>query len=324
MKKILLIGILVLVFLLYGSYVFCPGLNRGFIPDSQAGLIQLTSFREVEEKQFINDAEKLFGEVKGNLSKKDLELTPERIVEVEAAPSLFEQIKEHRVKRGENLTLIARKYNIDIDTLIGANDISSVNRINEGEILFILPVKGILYKINPGESIWTISRQFEIGMDSIIEANNIKNPELVKPGILLLLPGAKPELGYGDMIADSFIRPVGDQARISSYYGSRWGRMHEGIDFAVSTGTLVKASRSGMVIYSGWASGYGNTIVIEHQKGIRTLYAHNSRLVVHGGQQVGKGQLIAYSGNTGNSTGPHLHFEIQINGKPVDPMIYLQ
>jgi murein DD-endopeptidase MepM/ murein hydrolase activator NlpD len=100
--------------------------------------------------------------------------------------------------------------------------------------------------------------------------------------------------------------------------------MHEGIDYAVNTGTGVRASRSGKVVYSGWASGYGETIIIEHQKGIRTLYAHNSRLLAHSGEWVEQGEVIARSGNTGHSTGPHLHFEIQINGKPVNPLSYLQ
>lgn len=240
---------------------------------------------------------------------------PERV-------SLLEKIKIHRVKKGDNLWEIARLYDIDIDTIIGANDITNMNRIQVGDIIKILPVKGIIYKVNPGESLWTISRQFDISIDRIVKANAIIDPDLVQPGTTLILPGAKPEFGYQDRLSRRFIRPT--SARISSYYGMRWGRMHEGLDFAVNTGSPIRAARSGKVVYSGWVSGYGRTIVIEHQKGVRTLYAHNSRLLVYGGQWVERGQKIALSGNSGRSTGPHLHFEIQINGKPVNPLNYLK
>jgi murein DD-endopeptidase MepM/ murein hydrolase activator NlpD len=236
--------------------------------------------------------------------------------------SLLDQVQEYRVRKGDNLWNIARNYGIDIDTIIGANDITNMNQIKPGDIIQILPVKGIVYKINPGESLWTISRQFGIGIEEIVKANAIGNPDLVKPGCLLILPGAKPEFGYQERLQQRFIKPV--NARISSYFGMRWGKMHEGIDYAVNTGTNVRASRSGKVVYSGWASGYGETIIIEHQKGIRTLYAHNSRLLAHSGEWVEQGEVIARSGNTGHSTGPHLHFEIQINGKPVNPLSYLQ
>jgi murein DD-endopeptidase MepM/ murein hydrolase activator NlpD len=85
----------------------------------------------------------------------------------------------------------------------------------------------------------------------------------------------------------------------------------------------VKASGEGRVVYSGWARGYGKTIIIEHQKGMRTLYAHNSKLIVNTGDRVSKGDLIAKSGNTGNTTGPNVHFEVQVNGRPVDPLSYI-
>ncbi len=331
MKKILIGGLFLVILLFYGSYAFGPGLETELIPRGQAGLVK-ENREDFHDKEVI-DNQKIKEEnnqkINENLTKlvdnkkpekESKKATTVKVSRVEL--SLFDRIQEHRVKKGENLWLIANKYNIDVDTIIGSNDITNKNRINEGDILVILPVKGILYKINPGESIWTISRQFGLSMDNIIKANAVTNPDFVKPGRLLLLPGAKPELGYNDSINKSFITPVGN-ARISSYYGMRWGRMHEGIDYAVNTGTPVKAAQGGMVIYSGWASGYGNTVVIEHRKGVRTLYAHNSRTIVYGGQWVEQGQLIAYSGNTGRSTGPHLHFEIQINGKPVDPLSYL-
>jgi murein DD-endopeptidase MepM/ murein hydrolase activator NlpD len=117
--------------------------------------------------------------------------------------------------------------------------------------------------------------------------------------------------------------------RISSPFGWRMHpilrkkKYHSGIDLAVSTGTAVKAADSGRVLVSGWQGGYGNFIALDHGKGISTCYGHNSRLLVKAGELVKKGQTIALSGNTGLSTGPHLHFEVRVNGNPVNPLGYL-
>ncbi len=110
---------------------------------------------------------------------------------------------------------------------------------------------------------------------------------------------------------------------VTSVFGFRWGRMHEGIDIAVGNGTSVVASASGTVLVAGWSGGYGNLVVIDHGNGIATAYGHNTNVTVGVGQTVSQGQLIAYSGNTGHSTGPHVHFEVRVNGSPVDPLGYL-
>jgi murein DD-endopeptidase MepM/ murein hydrolase activator NlpD len=110
---------------------------------------------------------------------------------------------------------------------------------------------------------------------------------------------------------------------VTSGFGWRWGRMHEGIDIAVPTGTPVVASAAGRVIHAGWLGGYGNLVVIDHGGGVATAYGHNSSIAVGYGSSVGQGQVIAYAGSTGNSTGPHVHFEVRVNGSPVDPLGYL-
>jgi murein DD-endopeptidase MepM/ murein hydrolase activator NlpD len=125
----------------------------------------------------------------------------------------------------------------------------------------------------------------------------------------------------GAASAAGFVWPV--HGILTSYYGWRWGRMHEGIDIAVSNGTPVVAAAAGTVIVAGWMGGYGNLVVVDHGGGISTAYGHNTTVTVGVGQQVAQGQLIAYSGNTGNSTGPHVHFEVRINGGAVDPLGYL-
>lgn len=110
---------------------------------------------------------------------------------------------------------------------------------------------------------------------------------------------------------------------LTSGFGYRWGRMHEGIDIAVPEGTPIRAAKSGTVIMASYNGGYGNYTCIDHGSGLSTCYAHQSGFVAGSGQSVSQGQIIGYSGNTGSSTGPHLHFEVRVNGAAQDPMGYL-
>lgn len=119
------------------------------------------------------------------------------------------------------------------------------------------------------------------------------------------------------------------QGKVTSRYGYRkspfTGRssFHDGIDIAAPIGTPIRAAASGVVTYAGWRAGYGQTVMLEHGYGFRTLYGHNSRLAVKKGARVEKGDIIAYVGNTGQSTGPHLHYEVYVNGKRQNPANYL-
>ena len=110
---------------------------------------------------------------------------------------------------------------------------------------------------------------------------------------------------------------------ITSPFGWRWGRMHQGIDIGVPSGTPIKAAASGTILYCGWEEGYGNLVVIDHGGNIATAYGHQSSIAVTCGQHVDQGQTIGYVGCTGHCTGPHLHFEVRVDGNPVDPMGYL-
>lgn len=110
---------------------------------------------------------------------------------------------------------------------------------------------------------------------------------------------------------------------VVSPYGWRWGRIHEGIDIAVPSGTTIAAAASGTVIYAGWLEGYGNLVVVDHGGGLATAYAHESAIAVGGGQVVTQGQALGYVGCTGHCFGPHLHFEVRVNGAAVDPLGYL-
>jgi murein DD-endopeptidase MepM/ murein hydrolase activator NlpD len=121
--------------------------------------------------------------------------------------------------------------------------------------------------------------------------------------------------------ASGLVWPV--SGPITSPFGMRWGSLHPGIDIGVPTGTPIKAAAAGKVIYCGWMSGYGNLVMIDHGGGIATLYGHQSRIASSCDEDVAQGQIIGYTGCTGFCTGPHLHFEVRVNGTPVDPLGYL-
>ncbi|NHQ72949.1 peptidoglycan DD-metalloendopeptidase family protein [Roseovarius gahaiensis] len=121
-----------------------------------------------------------------------------------------------------------------------------------------------------------------------------------------------------------FAVPLKGSFRYTSGYGMRWGRMHKGTDFAAPHGTPIYATADGVVIHAGWQSGYGRMVKIQHEFGIETRYAHNSKLFVKKGERVSRGQKIAAMGNTGRSTGTHLHYEVRVGGKAVNPMTYIK
>jgi len=121
-----------------------------------------------------------------------------------------------------------------------------------------------------------------------------------------------------------FDHPVKNSFRFTSGFGPRWGRMHNGADFAGPIGTPIYATADGVVTKAGWSSGYGRLITIQHEFGIETRYAHLNRIRVNVGERVSRGERIGDMGNSGRSTGPHLHYEVRVGGRPVNPMIYIR
>ena len=134
-------------------------------------------------------------------------------------------------------------------------------------------------------------------------------------------PAPTPPPGRSNSGPSGFAWPAAGS--VTSSYGWRWGRMHEGIDIGAGSGAPIRAAASGTVIYCGWMSGYGNLVVVDHGGGVSTAYAHQSTTAVTCGQNVSQGSTVGYIGSTGNSTGPHLHFEVRVRGAAVDPMGYL-
>jgi murein DD-endopeptidase MepM/ murein hydrolase activator NlpD len=125
----------------------------------------------------------------------------------------------------------------------------------------------------------------------------------------------------GRVSGAGLIWPVGGP--VTSGFGMRWGRMHQGIDIGAGYGAPIHAAKAGTVIFVGQMSGYGNVVIIDHGGGFSTLYAHQSQLAASDGASVGQGDVVGYIGSTGHSTGPHLHFETRVNGSPQNPRNYL-
>ncbi len=233
------------------------------------------------------------------------------------------EIREHVVKRGETLSHIARNFGVSIDTICGSNNLKSYDLISEGTHLKIPNKDGILYKMNRGASIVSVAQQYRIPLKKILAQNSIRNPDFIAVGSTVFIPDAKPQ-----NIVSGFMWPSNSRF-ITCGYGWRrnpynWNEreFHMGLDIRASY-EWVKASKYGVVSFSGWLGGYGKAIIVAHPNGWKTLYAHLSRIIVRNGQYVKQGQTIGRSGNTGRSTGPHLHFEVIKRGRHENPYRYL-
>jgi len=254
-------------------------------------------------------------------------VVPERMQVMDQKP-IIEPVKVriHTVQEGETLGGIAEKYMIDVDTLQAANDNLSEN-IHQGDQVVILPSRGMLHTADMGDTLWSIANVYGVGVDTIKTANHKTGDELTIGEKIFIPGGKKPQNNERQLArADNPVsRSVGERfalptvGELTSSFGYRWGRLHEGIDLANDVGTKIRAARAGRVVYAGWYSGYGYTVMIEHDQGYTTLYGHLSEAVVQNEQYVKGSQVIAYMGNTGNSTGSHLHFEVRKNGVPINP-----
>jgi murein DD-endopeptidase MepM/ murein hydrolase activator NlpD len=166
----------------------------------------------------------------------------------------------------------------------------------------------------------------KVSLDSLTaeeraDAEEIDGLQAVSADLEAKIRAAQAHSTVQHVSAAGFIWPV--NAPITSPFGWRWGRMHEGVDLGAAYGTPIAAAAAGAVIYAGWEGGYGNLVVIDHGGGLATAYGHQSRIAVSVGQSVSQGETIGFVGSTGHSTGPHLHFEVRFNGEAVDPLGYL-
>lgn len=259
----------------------------------------------------------------------------------------------HKVVAGDTLHSIAKKYDVWEDQLLADNKGINSKKLEVGSNIIVkqqAPVltyevvekitydKVIEHKVEEQKSADIYEGMTETqqaGSDGLseitarvtlqngkkVEEKNLVTTVKEEPVTEVVLVGTKerpPTVGSG-----KYIWPLKDSFTQTSGFGSRWGRQHKGIDLAVSVGTTVYAADGGTVVEAQYSGSYGNVVMIDHQNGQETRYAHNSKLLVKKGDKVYQGQPIAKSGNTGRSTGPHVHFEIRFNGEPRNPLNYL-
>lgn len=263
-----------------------------------------------------------------------------------------DEVKIHKVEKGESYWSIAHKYNLSVEDLEKANPGKNPEKIYPGdELSLIVPkpyltvatyeekkiIEDIKYdvKIEKTDSLyndeWKIKQSGKFGKKEVtakIEKYNgievsreiINEVILSQPVTQIVLQGTKtppPKIGTGTFIS------LPTRGTLTSGFGMRWGRMHNGIDLGARIGTAIYAADGGVVTYAGWMGTYGYMVEIDHGGGFKTRYGHCSKIYVKKGEKVYKGKIIAAVGNTGNSTGPHLHFEVRKYDVPQNPYNYL-
>ena len=304
--------------------------------EDKANYKEITFAEKVEVKQEFNEKGKIMGAE-------------------EAASFILKgtnEIKIHKVQSGESIWGISRKYKISIEDLQQANPTIDPNKIKIDQEISLLVPKPLVsvkttevaqYKENipfeqKGESSSSLYKdqtsvrvKGEYGERDIVaeivkingieDSRNVVSEKVIKePKTQIVVKGTKevpPKKGTG-----TFKMPT--RGSLSSRFGTRWGRAHEGIDLAAPIGTAVNAADGGVVIWVGTNGSYGKLVKVDHGGGYVTYYGHLSKYFVEKGDKVYKGQKIAAVGNTGRSTGPHLHFEIRKNGNPVNPLNYVK
>ena len=262
----------------------------------------------------------------------------ENLFQTDISQKPRDKVISYTVQKGDTISNIAQKFGISTETIKWANNLTS-DYLNVGDSLEILPVTGIAYKVQSGDTVYTIAKKFDTVAQKIVDFpfNDFANPEtfsLVSGQILIVPDGIKPSeqpfikrqvyiaQGPTSVSSAGFTWPLsGGISQFASWY-------HMAVDITNPAGTPIVSSQNGTVtkISTGtWDGGYGNNITIDSGAGYQTLYAHMSGVNVGVGQQVVAGKtVIGYVGNTGRSTGSHLHFEIRRNGVLVNPLPYLQ
>jgi LysM repeat protein len=261
----------------------------------------------------------------------------------------------YEVQAGDSLFKIAEDFGLEPETVLWANDETlggNVDMIEIGMVLIIPPVDGVYYLWQEGDTLDEVAKEFEVSKEVIVNWPGNSFPDLtnpvVVPGTYVMIPGGVgdfqswvvPVIASGDSgVSTTVLGPGGCTGNygvgagtgsfvwptpIHSLVGNDYWAGHLGVDLAAGDGLPIYAADSGVVIFSGWANGgYGNMIMIDHGNGYQTLYAHLASVISGCGAHVGKGQTIGIGGNTGNSTGPHLHFEVRYNGGFINPWYVL-
>ncbi len=233
----------------------------------------------------------------------------------------------YSVVPGDTVGAIAEKNDITVDSIVSFNNIKNTRALYPGQVLKVPNMAGILYTAKAGDTVESVAASYEINQNSIIETNGLMSTEL-PAGKIVFLPDARlPSFSLREINGDLFRWPV--RGYISSRYGWRNDpfsgsrTFHSGLDIAANMGTSVGAAMEGRVAETGYSSTFGNYIRIVHHSGYQSFYGHLSAISVKAGQYVNMGQRIGAVGNSGYSTGPHLHFSVYKNGRVTNPIIVL-
>ncbi len=241
-------------------------------------------------------------------------------------PSSADQIAIHRVDEGESLSRIAEMFGVSVSTIVWANALKSDTDIRPGDELLILPISGVQHTVQKGDTLASVAKKYGGNKEEIIAYNGLADSGTLAVGSTITIPGGEivvetpkatikvaAQTGLkgatgAQSVSGYFIHPLPGSVRTQGLHG------YNGVDFGAGAGTPIRAAAGGTVIVSragGWNGGYGTYVVIDHANGTQTLYAHNSKNEVWQGQKVSQGDIIGYVGNTGRSTGNHLHFEVR-------------
>ncbi len=245
------------------------------------------------------------------------------------------EVITYTVQLGDTVQAIAERFGLEPTTILWANpaveDAPDLLRI--GQEIVILPIDGVYHTVQEGDTLESIAEKYKVDVEAITSCpyNGLEPPDFaIEPGMKLIVPGG--EKPYVPRVVTSYTGPIPEGARgsglfqwpVLGYITQGYWYGHRAIDIGVPVGTAVRAADAGFVSFAGWTDvGYGYLVVIDHANGFATYYAHLSNIYVTAGQAVERGQVIAASGNTGWSTGPHLHFEIRYNGIQQNPRAYL-
>ena len=252
----------------------------------------------------------------------------------------------HKVAGGDTLFALARRYNTTIEAIAAANALPSAHVLRIGQELIMpvgatataaapaarRPAATVTYEVQNGDTLFALALRYNTTVDAIVAVNGLPSAHRLRLGQRLVVPVGR-RTAPRALTAQAVSRPTPTvratlswpaRGVITSRYGWRYRRHHDGIDLASPRGTPIYAARAGRVAFAGWYYGYGRAVIVDHGGGLTTLYGHASKLLARTGQVVEQGQLIALVGCTGRCTGSHLHFEVRINRRAVNPLPYLR
>jgi len=243
-------------------------------------------------------------------------------------------IVTHVVAQGETVSQIALRYGVSTSTVTVSSGVRNPDRIYPGQTMAFPSVDGVIYRVRSGDSLSSVATLHQVTVEAIAGANNISDPKSLQTGQLLVVPGGRVRTAVTAAAGTSSSKSTAPAASggtlawpvlgsVSSRFGPRWGHTHSGVDIAAAYETTIHAAAAGKVIFVGWYGQYGRCVILDHGGGLTTLYGHAASILVHTGDHVQRGDAIAEVGSSGNSTGPHLHFEVRVAGEPRNPLNYL-